>query len=200
MTDGLPFSQACENNKSPIYEVLSKHLSGGESLLEIGGGTAQHAVHFASLFPAMSWQSSETTENIEILTPRIEAASLPNLPRGVILDVNDDAWPVEKFNAIFSANTLHIMAAVSVVNFFYKVGAHLADNGLLMVYGPFKYKGEFTTESNANFDLWLKQRDPVSGIRDFEWVDSMAEGQGLKLVEDHAMPANNQMLVWQRTG
>ena len=196
--DDLPFSQACENNKQPIYEVLSRHLQGTERLLEIGGGTAQHAEYFSKLFPGVAWQSSEIPANLETLNQRIDRAGLPNLPSGIALDVNDDSWPVEKFDAIFSANTLHIMASVSVVSFFYKAGAHLGETGLLLVYGPFKYGGEFTTPSNKNFDLWLKQRDPVSGIRDFEWVNSMAEGQGLRLEEDNAMPANNQLLVWKR--
>ncbi|MEQ9070836.1 MAG: DUF938 domain-containing protein, partial [Gimesia chilikensis] len=129
---------------------------------------------------------------------RILQSGLPNLPEGIGLDVNDEVWPLEHYDAMFSANTLHIIAVDSVVNFFAKVGSHLAGRGLLLVYGPFKYNGEFTADSNARFDLWLKERDPVSGVRDFEWVNSLAENQGLKLLEDNAMPANNQLLVWRR--
>jgi hypothetical protein len=45
----------------------------------------------------------------------------------------------------------------------------------------------------------LRSRDPASGIRDFEAVDALAAAQGLRLVEDCAMPANNQTLVWRRS-
>lgn len=91
------------------------------------------------------------------------------------------------------------MASESVENFFPGAAAMLNSGGKLLVYGPFKYQGAFTTPSNAQFDLWLKDRNPVSGVRDFEWVNSLAESEGLSLLEDNAMPANNQLLVWQKT-
>ena len=100
-------------------------------------------------------------------------------------------------DTVFSANCLHIVATDSVENFFAGVGMQLRAGGLLMVYGPFKYDGQFTSESNDRFDDWLKERNPQSGIRDFEWVNSLADRAGLDLLEDNPMPANNQLLVWQ---
>lgn len=193
----LPFSQACENNKQPILEVLLRHLAQCNSVLEIGGGTGQHAVFFAQQFPGCRWQSTDIPANVESLNLRIARAELDNLPPAADLDVNQRPWQCEPAEAIFTANSLHIMSAQSVENFFAEVNNHCRPAAKLLVYGPFKYGGEFTTESNAQFDVWLKERDRLSGIRDFEWVNQLATDAGFGFVEDNAMPANNQLLVWQ---
>ena len=199
MNNTLPFSQACENNKQAILDVLQKHLSDGDTVLEITGGTGQHAEHFAEHFPNLHWQSSDIPSNVDSLNLRIAAAQLPNLPLAIPLDVNQAQWDCAMTTVIYSANSLHIMSADSVENFFAGVDIQLQEQGLLLVYGPFRYGGEFTTESNAQFDLWLKGRDARSGVRDFEWIEKLAESVGLELLEDNAMPANNQLLVWRKT-
>jgi len=196
MDNTLPFSQASENNKLAIHDVFSRHLTDRASLLEIGGGTGQHAVYFAKQFPDLSWQSSDIPSSVATLNRRVGIAQLPNLPLAIPLDVNQARWECEMCDGIFSANSLHIMSADSVQNFFAGVGRKLQKGGLLLVYGPFKYDGAFTTESNARFDQWLKNRDYLSGVRDFEWINQLAESQGLRLLEDNSMPANNQLLVW----
>ncbi|GJM12720.1 MAG: methylase [Pseudohongiella sp.] len=194
----LPFSQACENNKQFILNVLSRHLKDGEKVLELAGGTGQHAVHFASSLPSVHWQSSDIPSNVVSLNQRINAAQLANLPPAIAIDVDQERWATSEASAIFSANSLHIMSADSVENFFRGVGDVLQAGGTLLVYGPFKYAGDFTTESNEGFDRWLKERNAESGIRDFEWVNELAIEVGLSHVEDNAMPANNQLLVWQK--
>jgi len=194
----LPFSQACENNKLPILEVFKRHLTDKKSLLEIGGGTGQHAVFLVDQFPGLNWQCTDLLYNVVSLNLRLSQAQLPKLPLAMSLDVNQSNWNCDTFDTIFTANSLHIMPEHSVENFFAGVGRHLQEHGLLLVYGPFKYDGEFTTESNARFDLWLKTSDPVSGVRDFEWINELAEKAGLTLLEDNAMPANNQLLVWDK--
>ena len=199
LSEPLPFSQASENNKLPILDVLSRHLRNQTSLLEIGGGTGQHAECFAAIFPDLSWQVSDLSANISNLNRRIARAQLANLPLAISLDVNEEPWNCDAFDVIYSANCLHIISSSSVQNFFKGVGEHLNKKGLLLIYGPFKYGGAFTTQSNARFDVWLKSRDPVSGIRDFEWVNQLANDVGLRLAEDNAMPANNQLLVWQKS-
>lgn len=191
----LPFSQACENNKGPILAVLRKHLNSASSLLEIGAGTGQHAEFLAAHFPGLTWQAADVPASLPVLRPRIAHSGLPE---PIALDVNAADWTCGSYNAIFSANVLHIVGPESVENFFRGIGPHLNPDGLLLVYGPFRYNNAYTSESNAHFDHWLKQRDPVSGIRDFEWVNSLAERAGLTLVEDNPMPANNQMLVWRK--
>lgn len=199
MQTPLPFSAACEHNKRPILQVLHRHLAGRTRLLEIGGGTGQHAVFFAERFPALIWQSSDLADNLANLNRRIHRAAFPNLVEAIALDVNDPEWNCGSVDAVFSANSLHIMSVESVRQFFAGTGRHLQVGGLLLVYGPFKYAGAFTTPSNRDFDQWLKERNPVSGIRDFEWLDALARDAGLELLEDNTMPSNNQLLVWSRS-
>ncbi len=199
----LPFSQSCENNKEPILAVLQKHLVARERnqplrVLEIAGGTGQHAVHFATHMPWLHWQSSDVPELVDTLNLRLRAAAQPNLPLALPLDVTQQDWEVCSFDAVFTANSLHIMPASAVVEFFRHLNSVIEDGGLLCIYGPFKYGGDFTTPSNAQFDLWLKSRNPLSGVRVFAWVNQLASDAGLTLLEDNPMPANNQLLVWKR--
>lgn len=194
----LPFSQASENNKGPILEFLTDVLQASTSVLEIGGGTGQHAVFFAEQLPHLLWQSSDIPDYVATLSLRIQHAALPNVPAPLALDVNDKPWRCDRYDAVFTANSLHIMPAESVAAFFAELPDHLNESARLIVYGPFKYNGEFTTESNARFDLWLKEQNPLSGVRDFEWINELAESAGLTLVADNAMPANNQLLVWRQ--
>ena len=198
----LPFAPSCENNKDAILKVLSRHFIAADSqqrtVLEIAGGTGQHAVYFAQNFPELLWQSTDINSNVETLNLRINAAALENLPAAVTLDVTQQDWPVVFVDYIFTANSLHIMPFTAVIEFFRRAGAVLKSAGRLCVYGPFKYQGEFTSPSNAEFDLWLKDRNPLSGVRDFEALNKLAEAAGLSFIEDNAMPANNQLLVWKK--
>lgn len=194
----LPFSQACENNKRPILEVLRRHLQGPRHVLEIGSGTGQHAVFFAESLPQVRWRPSDLPTNLPIVRERQRRAALNNLAEPIELDIDRSQWPRESFQAVFSANTAHIMSWPSVERFIPGAAAVLVPRGLLLLYGPFNYDGHYTSESNARFDQHLRQRDPQSGIRDFESVNALAQGCGLELLEDNAMPANNRLLVWQR--
>lgn len=195
----LPYSQASENNKQVILEILARHLQDDEQVLELAGGTGQHAVHFAASLPNLHWQSSDIPSNVDSLNLRIANARLANLPAAITIDVNHSPWTSARPTAVFSANSLHIMSADSVENFFRGIGEILQADGTLIIYGPFKYAGEFTTPSNEEFDRRLKDRDPVSGIRDFEWVKELAAHANLTIIEDNAMPANNQLLVWKKS-
>jgi SAM-dependent methyltransferase len=194
----LAFSEACERNKDPILGFLREEFATRSSVLEIGAGTGQHAVHFARQLPQLVWQPSDRREHLAGLVARIEAEGPPNLRHPLELDVIRAPWPDVEADAVFSANTLHIMGWAEVEALYRGVGRLLGPGGLLAVYGPFRYAGEFTTGSNAAFDRSLRQRDPSSGIRDFEAVDALAAREGLRFVADHAMPANNQLLIWRR--
>lgn len=198
MTQVLPFSEACERNKQPIFSVLQSVLGSCARVVEIGAGTGQHAVHFARRLPHLEWLPTDCRDSLPGIAARIAAEGPPNLHAPIELDVMQAAWPPIVADAVFSANTLHIMSWPAVEAFFRGVGRILGDNGLLVVYGPFRYAGRFTTDSNAAFDESLRRRDPASGIRDVEAVNALAAGQGLELEADHSMPANNQLLVWRR--
>ena len=198
LNDRLPFSQACENNKQPILKVLKEYISDQESLLEIAGGTGQHSEFFARSFPNLLWQTSDLPSSVADLNLRISEANLHNLPPALILDVNDSNWNVKKYQLLFTANSLHIMSEKSVENFFSRIPNVLQQSALVFIYGPFKYGGNFTTKSNAEFDEWLKEKDLRSGVRDFEAISELAVSVGLSLVTDVQMPSNNQLLVFLR--
>lgn len=167
-------------------------------MLEIGSGTGQHAAHFAAALPQLTWQTSDLEASLPGMRLWLEEAGLPNLPPPIALDVTGP-WPQGPFDAVFTANTLHIMSWPEVRALFARLPAVLAEETVLAVYGPFNYDGRFTSPSNATFDAWLKQRSPHSGIRDFAAVDELARSIGFALMEDRPMPANNRTLVWRRT-
>jgi SAM-dependent methyltransferase len=198
MHNMLPYSEACARNQDHILARLSSLLPGPATVLEIGSGTAQHAVYFAGHLPGLTWVCSDVADNIDGIQAQLNAANRSNIRGPLTLDVSNRPWPIDQADAIFTANSLHIMSSGHVEQFIDNSGDILNTTGLLIVYGPFKYAGEFTTPSNANFDLWLKRRDSMSGVRDFEWVNELAGKQGLELSLDLPMPANNQLLVWRR--
>ncbi len=198
MTIEKPFSQPCENNKAPIFEHLERLLADAKTVLEVGSGTGQHAVYFAERLAHLRWLTSDLPEHHAGMNLWLDDYTGNNIERPFAFNV-DETWPEISVDAVFTANTLHIMGWSSVQNFFAGLPGILAPKAKLVVYGPFNYNGEFTSESNARFDLWLKDRNPVSGIRDFEAVNQLAEQAGLKLLEDNAMPANNRLLAWQKS-
>jgi SAM-dependent methyltransferase len=197
-------SEACERNKHPILNTLQDVLSGCRRVLEIGSGTGQHAVHFGRHLGHVEWHPSDRPEALPGLRERVKAEGSPNVRPPLELDVTADPWPSQvvggQFDAVFSANTLHIMSWLGVERMFEGLGAVLANGGVACIYGPFRYDRSFTAPSNEHFDKSLRQRDPLSGIRDFEAVNALARDQGLELLGDHEMPANNQMIVWRHSG
>ena len=195
----IPFSEACERNKDVILETISPILHDLSSVLEIGSGTAQHAVHFARKFTKLAWQTSDQKHYIDGIKAQLSVANLENLPSPLLIDVNQQPWVKsgQQYDGLYSANTLHIMTKADVEAFFTELTSVLKANAYVMIYGPFKYAGKFTSESNAHFDQSLRLRECGSAIRGFEWVNGLAERVGLRLINDHQMPANNQLLVWQ---
>jgi hypothetical protein len=194
----LEHSEASERNKGPILEVLKEAFAGSTHVLEIGSGTGQHAVHFAAAMPWLIWQPSEMPDAMPGLRKRIFNEGLSNLRAPVEIDVTAPAWDVRKVDAVFTANTLHIMSWPQVEAMFAGLPAVAKAGTVLAIYGPFRYRGAYTSPSNESFDRMLHARDLDSGIRDFEAVDALARRAGFSLVADHPMPANNQTIVWRR--
>ncbi len=197
MTD-KPWSAASERNRDPILAVLREHFADRHRALEIGSGTGQHAVHFAAALPQLRWQCSDRVENLSGIRLWLDEAGLPNTPVPLQLDVNQSDWPASRFDAVYSANTLHIMSWPEVETLFARLPEILEPQAKLAIYGPFNYGGRYTSDSNAAFDASLKAAAAHRGIRDFEAVDALARGIGFSLLEDRAMPANNRCLVWVR--
>ena len=191
-----PYSAACDNNRQPILEIIEVLFADCKEILEIGSGTGQHAVYFAEKLSHLIWHSSDLQENHAGIELWLNEAKLPNTPPPLKLDVTRAHWPELKVEAVFCANTIHIIGWDSVKAMIAGVGKLLPNNGLLVLYGPFNYNNAYTSESNARFDIWLKQRDPESGIRNFEDVALLANAADLYLQHDYAMPANNRLLCW----
>ncbi|WP_240342331.1 DUF938 domain-containing protein [Methylococcus sp. EFPC2] len=177
-------------------DILRTYFARCGHVLEIGSGTGQHAVYFAEALSHLAWQCSDRAENLSGIRTWLDEAALPNTPPPIELDVSG-AWPGGPYDAIFSANTLHIMHWTEVERFFAGLKSVMASGAKLAIYGPFNYEGRYSSPSNADFDAWLKARDMRQGIRDFEAVADLATGIGLELLEDRAMPANNRALIWQ---
>jgi cyclopropane fatty-acyl-phospholipid synthase-like methyltransferase len=197
-SNDLPSSPAAERNKQPILEVLRRRLPPSGRVLEIGAGTGQHAVHFARHLPAVHWQTSELPQHLPLLSARIQQAGV-GLPEPIELDVMGD-WPDQAFDAVFTANTLHIMPWECTSVLIERASNCLAGGGELIIYGPFHDNGVHTAESNLQFDRMLRSRNPDMGVRDAVKIRNLAGGHGLEPVADISMPANNRILVFRKVG
>lgn len=197
MTD-KPFSQACENNKRPILAQLQRLLPEQGLVLEIGTGTGQHAVFFAEALPFLTWQPSDQPGTENYCQPWLAEANRGNIRPPLPLDVSAAAWPVTTADAVYSANTAHIMGWPEVEAMFRGVAQLLAPAGVFCLYGPFNYHGEYTSDSNRAFDQYLRNQKPSMGIRDIDDLTALAREVGMVLEEDIGMPANNRLLVWRR--
>lgn len=193
-----PFSPACERNRDPILRVLARFLADRRRLLEIGSGTGQHAVHFAAALAHLEWQCSDRSANLPGLRLWLDEARLGNTPPPLALDVARGPWPLRPFDAVFSANTLHIMSWEEVEALFAGLAAVLAEDARLAIYGPFRRAGTRASPSNEEFDAGLRSQDPRMGLRHLEDVDALAEAIGLRLLDVVEMPANNLLLLWTR--
>jgi SAM-dependent methyltransferase len=192
-----PFSEACERNREPILAVLERIFADRTRVLEIGSGTGQHAAYFAQGLAHLVWQPSDVAEHLAGIGLWVAEAGAPNLRMPLELDV-DRPWPGIAADAVFSANTCHILSWAQVERMFEGVGRLLPAGGVLALYGPFNYGGRHTSPSNARFDAMLRERDPQSGLRDIEALLALGEREYFEKDEDVAMPANNRLLVFRR--
>lgn len=198
--DARQYAPAAERNAGPILDVLGRHLPTAGTILEIGSGTGQHAVHFGAAMPQLTWQTSDLAANHAAIRAWLDEAALPNVLPPLLLDAGSQDWPAGPFDAVYTANTCHIMSWPEVQSMFRGIGRVLAPGGMLCIYGPFKRDGRFTTPSNAQFDASLKAQAPHMGLRNREDIDALARAQGLEQVADLALPANNDLLAWRRAG
>lgn len=193
-----PFSPAAERNRRPILAVLRRHLEPGCRVLEIGAGTGQHARYFAAELTGVHWQATDAGDNLAVLAAGLGAPGAPPMPAPLALDVSGDDWPAGPFDAVYTANTAHIMSWEEVCAMIAGAARVLAPDGLLLIYGPFSRGGEHTSESNRRFHGQLRGRDAAMGIRAVEDMDRKAAGHDLEREAEYAMPANNLLLVWRR--
>ena len=193
-----PFSPASARNREPILAALRPLLAGCRSVLEIGSGTGQHAVHFGAALPDLTWQTSDLPANHAGIRAWLEEAALANVLPPLTLDAGAAHWPVGPYDAVYTANTCHIMSWPGVQGMFRGIGQVLAPGGMLCIYGPFNRSGRFTSPSNAQFDASLRAQAPHMGLRNMEDIDALAQAQKLTLAADLPLPANNHLLAWRR--
>lgn len=193
-----PYSESCDQNRQPILDVIKPLLQDKSRLLEIGSGTGQHAVYFASQLPGLHWQTSDRAEGLAGINMWLQDDNPGNVLAPLELDVCTSQWPSDKYDACFSANTLHIMHESEVECLFTRLGTVLETAAEVILYGPFNYNGDYTSDSNRQFDQWLKSRDPGSGIKHFERVSELACDNGLVFIKDYPMPANNRILHFRK--
>lgn len=198
----MRFSAACERNQQPILDVLRAWLPAAARVLEVGSGSGQHAVHMARHLAGLHWQPSDLPPLAD-LEERLRLEGCSGLAQGAViaqaleLDVTrPEQWPRGPFDAVFTANTCHIMPAAAVPQLLAGAARVLRAGGLLLLYGPFRNGDQHTAPSNAAFDAHLRSLDPAMGVRDARELSAQAEELGLKLQADTAMPANNRLLVF----
>ena len=195
-----PDAPATHRNRDAILEVLRHEFRHCKKVFEIGSGTGQHAVHFASAMPWLEWQTADLAENHPGIIAWVEWARLPNLAVPRVFDASNPPPVSDSVDAVFSANTAHIMSMDEVESMFDYVSRVLQSGGVFCLYGPFNEDGQFTSDSNEAFDASLRGRKSSMGIRDRLVLDRLAERLGLASFRRYAMPANNQLLVWQKSG
>jgi cyclopropane fatty-acyl-phospholipid synthase-like methyltransferase len=194
-----PFAEAAARNAAPILGVLRHELRGCSTLFEIGSGTGQHAVTFAAALPHLQWQTSDLEQSHAGIRAWREEAGLDNVLAPIGFDVLSAEAPDTRYDAVYSANTAHIMSYAAVCRMFELVGAMLSGQGVFCLYGPFSRGGVFSTPSNEAFDASLRARNAAMGVRDLDDLESLADRNGLKLARIYSMPANNLLTVWAMT-
>lgn len=196
---GVPhFSKSADANKSAILQQLRKRCAPGAEVLEIASGTAQHALYFTQQMPDIIWQPSDIDIDAYGLRDAVSRAGQPNLRPPIVLDVFRFPTFENEYDAVYSANCIHVMPSENLEPYVAGASRALKSGGMMMLYGPFKYDGEFTTESNEKFDGFLRSTYLGGGIRDFSTVDGLAAKNGLEFHSDTQMPANNQFIIWRK--
>jgi len=188
----------CERNSKPILKVLKKYLKTTTRLLEVGSGNAQHAVYFASSLSHLTWITSELPLHHEQIGLWLKDSPAKNLQGPLSFEIGVNAFPATDIDAIFSANTFHIMPWEVVKKLIKQAGTNLNDDSLFLVYGPFQYNGKFTSKSNEEFHHKLRQNASHQGIREFKDVHAQFLKRGFTLVDDISMPAFNQILIYKK--
>ena len=192
-----PFAPACQRNQEPILEVLRQIFKDNPiHVLEIGSGTGQHAAYFSEHLPHLHWTTSDDESYHNGIKLWIQ--DLTNVAGPLNYQAGRDEFPPGNYQAVFSANTLHIMSWKNAKTLFKHLGRNLKSGAKVLFYGPFNYHQKYTSPTNKEFDLKLKEHNIKSAIRNFEDVVINMSKAGFHLQEDFKMPANNHLLYFAK--
>jgi hypothetical protein len=184
-------------NRDAIAQALAKLLPDRGLVLEIASGTGEHVVHFAKLFPTLTWQP---TDPDPIAVASIDAwradENAANVLPAMLLDAASD-WPITEANAVLCINMVHISPWAATVGLLRNAARMLGRCEPLCIYGPFRQRDVPLAESNAAFDASLREQNPQWGLRSVENISEAAEENGLRLDQIVEMPANNLLLVFR---
>lgn len=195
---GACFSAASQRNCEPVLGILRREFAARRRVLEIGSGCGYHATRFAAAMPWLVWQPTDLAGQLAALEANLGSTAVANVLPPVALDA-EAARPTElRFDAVYTANTAHIMSMEGVRGMLRYAAEVLDNGGCLACYGPFRRNGGFNATSNADFDGVLRARDPASGIRDLEALDEIAAAASLQRARIYAMPSNNLLVTWQK--
>lgn len=192
---------ATARNREPILSVLREWLPEAGRVLEIAAGTGEHARHFSAAFPALEWQPTDPDPEARAsIDAWRQEEGTPNLRSALDLDVMAAAWPVTSAAAVLAINLVHISPPQASAGLLEGAAKLLAPGAPLILYGPWRVRGEVLAPSNLAFDVALKERDPSFGLRELGDFAAQARGAGFSLAERRRMPANNLMLRFERLG
>lgn len=199
MTDARQYSPSSQRNGEPILAVLRDALPPAARVLEIASGSGEHAMRFAAALPQLDWQPSDADPRARAsIAAWIAHTGIANVRPPLDLDVERLPWGVEHADAIVCINMLHISPWSAAQALFDGAARVLGERGVLFLYGPYKRHGTHTSPGNEAFDLQLRDRNPLWGVRDMEAVVALGDAAGFACGEPVAMPANNFSLVLRR--
>lgn len=191
---------ATQRNKDAIARALRPFLPQLGSVLEVASGSGQHAVHFASEFPHLTWQPSSYEEQERAsISAYVAEAARKNLLPPLDLNVLGTPWPLTMAEAVFCANMIHIAPWQATEGLFSGAASVLNTGSSLVTYGPYRFHGEFTSPSNRMFDERLRSRDSRWGVREIDDLEAVGQRVGFAREETVELPANNHLIVWRRT-
>lgn len=203
MNDPKLDSPSFHRNIEPIVSLFRNLLTQQKlRWLEFGSGTGQHVARLSREFPEFEFQPTDVDpENFKSIAAWTDQQSLSNVREPLFLNLLDQKWPPiagDQFDILSAFNVIHISPWDVTEGLFRAAELLGSEECRVFLYGPFRINGEHTSESNASFEEWLKQKDPAFGVRDIDDVCQVAEQKGYYLSERHTMPANNYMMEFSK--
>lgn len=193
---GRKFAPATQRNRDAIASALQEFLPSEGLVLELASGSGEHAVHFASLFPHLTWQPSDPDPDaLKSIEAWRQHAGLANVLAPLDIDASAPEWAIRSVDAVLCINMVHISPWSATEGMIRGCRQALKPGHPLFLYGPFEQAGVETVPSNVAFDASLRARNPEWGLRRIDDVIALARSHGFSGEQIISMPANNLFVV-----